>query len=711
MALFEHLCRLDGPLRVSDLGAYLHAQGLPAFDAPMAIGSVLVAPIRNSREAVGSIYLAHAAAGAEFSEGADATLATFASQAALVIAGARRYRDERRARSDLETLLDTSPVGMLVFDASSGTAVRANREALRIVGDLHGPDESAADLLELMTVRRADGREFSLTEVPLSGALGGAETVRAEQIVLARAGHRPVTVLINATPVRSEDGALESVAVTMQDMAPLEEIDRLRADLLERVSEELDPPLLAIKGAAVTLLESLPALDAAETAQLVGVIDAQANRTRDLMGELLDTARIRSGAPAVTLEPTDVARLLDDAADSLPGTVTVDAPPTVPLVMADRPRIVRVLHNIAAVASRFSGPAPTLTVGAAHHGGHVRFTVTAAGPDVLADHPPWPPGEGPAASEPAAGGVPVAGAAPELALGASIIEAHGGRLAIAGDDTGGRTRYEFTVPIAQPRVTPTTSPRGLSTQPAPAATGILVIDDDPLTQRYINGTLTKAGYDVTVVADCPQALALLPETRPDLVVASLVAPDVDAIEIINTLRSRSDVPVILLTGYGEDQTIVRAMQAGAADYIVKPFSPSELDARIKAALHEHTTGAGAEVAAPFTLGDLTIDYAARAVIRAGRPVPLTRTEYTLLAELSLEAGRVLSHDQLMARVWRTTTPAAAGIVRSAIKRLRRKLGDDAANPAYIATATGVGYRLNTPTPPTAPHPTPPPGIP
>ncbi len=703
---FEHLVRLGEPLRVPDVGAYFRSHGLPKFRPRFEIGSCLAAPICSNREAVGFIYLAKGARGPEFSDEDGVTLAAFISQAAPVIANARRYRDERRARADLETLIDTSPVGMLVFDAPRGTAVRTNREALRIVSELLGPGESVADLLKLMTVRRADGREVSLAEIPLAQALGTGETVRAEQIVLARPGRRSRTVLINATPVRSDDGNVESVVVTMQDMTPLEEIDRLRADFLGLVSEELRPSLVAVKGSAATLLESLPALDPAETTQLVRVIDAQANRMRDLIGELLDLARIESGTLPVILEPTEVNRLVDEAANLFANAhghnhIAIDVAPDLPLVMADRRRILQVVNNIVSVASRFTDASAPVRITAAHDGGHVQLSVTGPGPSVPAERlsrlfskrSPLQP------DERAAG---IDDPALRLAICKGIVDAHGGRLGVDSDSAGPGTRYVFTLPVAQSKTTPTARTRALPAQPEASAIRILVIDDDPLTQRYINGALTKSGYHVIVAADAHQALGLPAANKPDLVLASLAAPSADGVEIMSALRAQSEVPVILLTGYGEDEAMLRAMQAGAADYIVKPFSPTELDARIKAALHEHSAPGPTETAEPFTVGDLTIDYAARTVTVAGEPVPLTRTEYQLLAELSLNAGRVLSHDQLMRRVWQSTSPAAAGIVRSAIKRLRRKLGDDATNPTYIMTAPRMGYRIDAPAAPATP---------
>ena len=173
---------------------------------------------------VGNFFLGGKEGEQEFTSEDEEVLVLFGAQAATAIVNARSHRDEQRARADLEALVDTSPVGVLVFDARTGNPVSVNQEAKRIVGDLCAPDRSAEQLLESMTIRRADGREISLQEFPLAQALSSATTVRAEEIVLQSPDGRRVTTLVNATPIRSEDGAVESVVVTLQDLAPIEEL-------------------------------------------------------------------------------------------------------------------------------------------------------------------------------------------------------------------------------------------------------------------------------------------------------------------------------------------------------------------------------------------------------------------------------------------------------------------------------------------------------
>ena len=263
--LWEYLRAIPQPLRLRDLAAHLGPLGFPAD--PTLARSFLGTPIRHRGVQVGNFYLADKEGGQAFTREDEEVLALFASQAGAAIANARRHRAEQQARADLEALVDTSPVGVVVFDARTGHPVSLNREAKRIVGGLCLPGRSPEQLLEVLSWRRADGREFSMATSPLPEALSTATTVRAEEIVLSVPDGRRVTTLVNATPIQAEDGAVVSMVVTMQDLAPLEELERLRAEFLSLVSHELRAPLAAIKGSAATVLSGAPAPDPAEMLQ------------------------------------------------------------------------------------------------------------------------------------------------------------------------------------------------------------------------------------------------------------------------------------------------------------------------------------------------------------------------------------------------------------------------------------------------------------
>ena len=153
------------------------------------------------------------------------------------------------------------------------------------------------------------------------------------------------------------------------------------------------------------------------------------------------------------------------------------------------------------------------------------------------------------------------------------------------------------------------------------------------------------------------------------------------------------MPVIVLSACGQDEVVARAFDLGAADYVVKPFSPTELAARIRAALRRRAAPELAQPSEPYVRGDLTVDYAQRRVTVAGRTVALSGIEYRMLVELSANAGRPLTHEHLLQRVWGPDKGEDSAPVRNIVRRLRRKLGDAAGNPAYIFAEPSVGYRM------------------
>ncbi len=697
MDFFAYLGQRPEPLRVADFSAYIRAAGLPDVPPPLGpVGAFLRMPIRLLGRHAGDIYLAgkERQDGEEFTQDDEETLALFAAQAALAIANALRYREERRGREYLETLVNTSPVGVVVFDAVTGAPVSFNREARRIVDGLRDPDQTAEQLLEVLTFRRADGREVSLGEFPLTRALGTGETVRAEEIVISVPDGRSVTTLINATPIISEEGSIETVVVTLQDLTPLEEIERQRAEFLGTVSHELRAPLTSIKGSAAALMRTPSALDAAETQQFLRIIDNQADHILDLIGQLLDAARIDAGVLSVSPESSDLGVLVDRAVGLFQSgggrsNVSVDLPEDLPRALADRRRVEQVLTNLLTNAARHSPESSAISVSAVMEGVYVAISVADDGVGVSAERLPYLFRRFFRAEGDARDGV---GAGLGLAVCKGIVEAHGGRIWAESDGPGRGACFTFTLPVSEE----VASPADLSERGARQLVRVLAVDDDPQALRFVRDALTEAGYQVTATADPDEVLGLMEREQPHLALLDLVLPETDGVELMQDILRIADVPVIFLSAYGQDQVIARAFEMGADDYIVKPFSPTELAARVQAALRRRTGPARMAPSEPYVRGELTIDYVQRLVSVAGEPVRLTAVEYNLLRELSIHAGRVLTHQHLLQRVWGKTQPETPRVLRTHLMRLRRKLGEDGENPRYIFAEPRVGYRMERP---------------
>ena len=397
-------------------------------------------------------------------------------------------------------------------------------------------------------------------------------------------------------------------------------------------------------------------------------------------------------------EPAEVADLVDRARNTfLSGgarhSVLIDLPPDLPRAMADRRRIVQVLNNLFSNASRHAPESLPIRVTAVREGVYIAISVADQGRGATPERLPHC-----SASTPAS---PAATAMARSARPASAWRSARGwcrpMAGASGPPAAGPARalkFTFTLPVAEAPGAVAPASIGPDRPPAaprsPKPTRILVLDDDPQTLRYVRGALAGSGYAAIVTGDPTELPRLIHSERPELVLLDLVLPGVDGIELMKRVPELADLPAIFISGYGRDQTIAQALEAGAVDYIVKPFSPTELTARIRAALRKRAEPE------PFVLNDLAIHYEQRRVSVAGRAVHLTATEYELLRVLSLNAGRVSTYDALLRQVWGGRHDGDTELVRTFVKNLRRKLGDDAANPAYIVNERRVGYRMVRP---------------
>ena len=589
----------------------------------------------------------------------------------------------------------SAPVGVMVLDALTGALVSLNREARRVVDRLRDPGQTLEELVEEVTFRRADGEDISLREFLLAKAPDPGETARAAEVVLVVPDGREVAVLLDATALLSVGETVESVVVTLQDMADVEELERRRAGFLAMVSHQLRAPLAAVKGAAATVLGSATELDPAVIRQFFRIIDTQVDHLHDLASDLLDVARTETGTLAVNPVPAEPGMLLERARAAFAGEggrsrVVIDADPDLPAVMADPRRVVQVLGNLLSNAARLSPPSSVIRVGAVPKGAHVAVSVFNEGKGILADSLPDLSRKFSMVEGADHGGDTGLG----LAVCKGIVEAHGGRIWASGDGPGPGVSFTFTLPALEDASVTTVGRKppgsGAPRRPTPKRARILVVDDDPQALRYIRDTLAQSGFAPIVTGEPEEALRLVTEERPRLVLLELTLPGSDGARLMEEVRAVADVPVIFLSANGRDDVIARALDMGAADYVVKPFSPTELSARIRAALRRWSASGPST---PYVRGDLSIDYNEHRVTLAGRPVRLAAMEYRMLSELSTHAGRVLTYDYLLDRVWGDIEGDDIRPMRTIVSKLRRKLGERAAQPTYIFTEPRIGYRM------------------
>ncbi len=219
---------------------------------------------------------------------------------------------------------------------------------------------------------------------------------------------------------------------------------------------------------------------------------------------------------------------------------------------------------------------------------------------------------------------------------------------------------------------------------------VLVVDDEPPIRRFLRTSLANHGYDVFEAVDGREALMAVTANRPDLVILDLGLPDMDGIEVTRRLREWTQVPIIIVTVQEQEAAKITALDAGADDYVTKPFGMGELLARMRVALRRAASPAAEPV---FVIDELVVDQARRLVAVGGRDVQLTPTEYDLLRVLVVHAGKVLTHRQLLRQVWGVGYEGEAHLLRVNMSNLRHKIEPDPARPHYIVTEPGVGYRL------------------
>lgn len=225
-------------------------------------------------------------------------------------------------------------------------------------------------------------------------------------------------------------------------------------------------------------------------------------------------------------------------------------------------------------------------------------------------------------------------------------------------------------------------------------TRVLVVEDDPAIGRLLRRTLTDLGNVVTVASDGASGLSLALNEQPDVVLLDLGLPDLDGRQVLRMLRAISQVPVIVVTAQDDDRTVVQALDAGADDYLVKPFGSEQLAARIRAVLRRSApSGAGDPT---VRIGDLEIDPARHQVRLGGEPVELSRKEFDMLWLLATRPGEVVTKRELLADVWGLPFGGGDRTVDVHLSWLRRKLGETAAEPRYLHTVRGVGIRLAAP---------------
>ncbi len=476
----------------------------------------------------------------------------------------------------------------------------------------------------------------------------------------------------------------------------LEETDRIRTALLAAVSHDLRTPLAAIKAAVSSLRTEEVTWSAADEAELLAAIEEGADRLDHLVGNLLDMSRIQAGAVTPLLRETDLDEVVPLALGGVPGgSVALDIPESLPMVAADRGLLERAVANLVENAVKYAPHGARVLLSASALGGRVELRVVDRGPGVpdvdkeRIFEPFQRRGDAPRGD----------GVGLGLAVARGFVEAMNGTLTAEDTPGGGLTMVVMLnaaagTPPAAPGIafgSPLMTARTPERPEGDRMPRVLVVDDEPQLVRALAINLRARKYDVHAASDGAGALQLAADHHPDVIILDLGLPDMDGIEVIHGLRGWTRVPIIVLSARHASDEKVEALDAGADDYVTKPFGMDELLARLRAAVRRAAPGPADS--ALVETGAFTVDLGAKRVRRQGTDIRLTPTEWHVLECLARNAGRLVTQKQLLREVWGPGYVTETNYLRVYMAQLRRKLEPDPSRPHHLVTEPGMGYRF------------------
>ena len=365
--LFKALNRPPNVFRSADLIAHARAMQLDDFDLPVSIAPAMTALLHHDEQTHGFIAVGRRRDEAEFSDQDEALFDLFRTQVSHSIAAAKEFDQEIHSRRDLETLIQTSPIGVCVFHPRTRQPVSFNPEAARIVAPLLSPDQEPPDLLSTATITRSDGSTIPLTELPYLSLLAQSDTVRSERIAISVPDGRSITGIINATPIRNDDDIVSSVVVTIQDASQIERSERYQTRFLDAAITALRNPLASVRGCATALIASSDLLDPAESLEYLRLIVQQSDQIRSIISAIADAARIAAGNVNWHFEPTNPASIVD----IIRSEFLIDHPqtrmqthlePELPHILADRRRLPTAIGQLLNLVDRLTPPSSVINL-------------------------------------------------------------------------------------------------------------------------------------------------------------------------------------------------------------------------------------------------------------------------------------------------------------------------------------------------------------
>ena len=485
-----------------------------------------------------------------------------------------------------EHLFESSLIGLTRFDTEG--LLDANDAFLKTVG--YTREDLEAGLIDIQAMTPPE--YAALDEPAMREMLTAEEAAPHEREYIRKDGSR-VPVLVGRKLFKESPPEWVAFVLDLTERKQAEaDLDRVRTEFLGEISHELKTPLTAIKGCASMALSSAKPPDPAEARELFEVVDAQANRLTDLVGNLLDMTRIEAGRLSIEPAEVDLTKILDEARvifehSRYPHSLQVELPPRLPAVKADSRRIVQVLTNLYSNAAKYSSPDTPIVVSAHHAGREVIVSVRDRGTGIPVDKIPLLFQKFVQVHIMGAKGTGLG-----LFICKGIVEAQGGRIWAESDGEGRGTTFSFALPAvpgtarAARTKTGATGKRGAGA--ARRSRGrVVAIDDEPHILRYLEHCLRTANYQVAMTTDPFAAPALVKSQDPDIVLLDMRLPGTSGLEVLEEIRKFSNVPVTFITATANREDVVRGQQFGGTTSLDKPFSREELLDHVHAILAQH----------------------------------------------------------------------------------------------------------------------------
>lgn len=604
----------------------------------------------------------------------------------------RLQRVLRRDRARMSSLIEGMHAGLFLVDVS-GKITQFNR-ALSNLMRVEQEEMIAKSYQELFAILIDEASEPEVAQQLLSQSV--ISVVESPVIELALDGERVRYVEMALFPVWDDEGVPMGWGGLVQDVTEIRDRLSWKLELLSILAHDIRAPLATLKGHATALLANYGQWSDVMVEEFLEAIDRGTDKLVRQVDRSLALTRVEAGRLGLRPEAVAVEDLIEQSLERVPGAaenteIEYNIEGELPLVRADPARIEEVMINLLDNAARYSPPEAPVKVKVERVDTHIKISVVDRGTGIPKEK------QGRIFEKYVRGEQEGGGTGLGLYISRKIIEAHGGQIWVDSPvgSTGKGASFSFTLTLMPTQQQASRKTEKSAREPVPEpkqveGASILVVEDEPDFQALLRTILMDAGYDVQLAPDGPSALEVVQTNPPDLVILDWVLPGMEGLNVCKNIRRWSNVPILLVTSKTAQEDLIAALDAGADDYVTKPFKTPELLARIRALLRRGKEWAEVEPER-LSVDGLLVNYDAREVWLRGEKVDLTPTEFSLLSHLARHQGQVLTYEQLLEFLYDARPERNRHDLFVHISRLRKKIEPDPEEPHFIRTKWGVGY--------------------